>query len=104
MIILLSVLFSIGKLEKREIISTVTSMITAINEVNADDFIGLLNDYFIQVTYGAEKKHSKEYETLWTNTFVGNQSGDNQILLFGWSIINCFIKTNTRNQKYVPEK
>ncbi|WP_100401180.1 hypothetical protein [Bacillus sp. FJAT-44742] len=59
-IVLLSGLFSIGldKLEEREIISTVTSMITAINEKNADDFIGLLNAILYRLP--TEKKKTFE--------------------------------------------
>ncbi|MGF6950956.1 hypothetical protein QF028_003461 [Neobacillus sp. B4I6] len=40
------------KSEEKEISSTVKSMITAINEKDAEGYIQTLNDYFIKATYG----------------------------------------------------
>ena len=40
------------KSEEIEILSVVNSMITAMNEKDAEGYIRTLNDYFIKVTYG----------------------------------------------------
>lgn len=52
--------------DERKITFLVSSMITAINEKDAEGYIQTLSDYFINVTYGdkeintiyAQKKHS----------------------------------------------